>query len=123
VFIDISKLSNLPLDKQAEKWEGLAIGPQLSGGRRLILIGNDNDYSVTQTGAGEQFDVYVDFAGNFARCVLDDPTQCEVNPPASDLVIDNPVAVPANFSLLPGVLSAYRASSADLAGYSDFADH
>ena len=49
---------------------------------------------MTQTGEGEQFDVYVDFAGNFARCVLDDPTQCEVNPAANDLVIDNPVALP-----------------------------
>ena len=67
----------------------MAIGPQLSGGRRLILLGNDNDYSVTQTGAGEQFDVYVDFAGHFARCVLD-PTQCEVNPAATDIVIEQP---------------------------------
>jgi len=119
MFIDISRYSALPRDKQAEKWEGLAIGPALQGGRRLILIGNDNDYSVTQTGAGEQFDVYVDFNGNFARCVLDDPTQCEVNPPASDLVIDTPVILPAGFSLLPGVLRSYRASEADLAGYKE----
>jgi hypothetical protein len=118
-FIDITKYSNLPGDKQVEKWEGLAIGPALMSGRRLILIGNDNDYSVTQTGAGEQFDVYVDFNGSFARCVLDDPTQCEVNPPASDLVIDNPVALPAGFTLLPGVLRAYRASESDLAGYEE----
>jgi hypothetical protein len=97
----------------------MAIGPQLAGGRRLILLGNDNDYSVTQTGAGEQFDVYVDFAGHFARCVLDDPTQCEVNPAATDLVIDNPVALPDGFSLLPGVLHAYRASTTDLAGYEE----
>jgi len=117
VFIDISAHTLLPGGKQAEKWEGMAIGPQLSGGRRLILLGNDNDYSVTQTGAGEQFDVYVDFAGNFARCVLDDPTQCEVNP--ADLVIDNPVALPDGFSLLPGVLHAYRASTTDLAGYEE----
>jgi hypothetical protein len=119
VFIDISANTLLPGDKQAEKWEGMAVGPELRGGRRLILLGNDNDYSVTQTGAGEQFDVYVDFAGNFARCVLDDPTQCEVNPSADDLVIDNPVAIPRNFSLLPGVLHAYRASQADLAGYEE----
>ena len=119
VFIDISASTLLPGSKQAEKWEGMAIGPQLWGGRRLILLGNDNDYSVTQTGAGEQFDVYVDFAGNFARCVLDDPTQCEVNPAASDLVIDNPVELPDGFSLLPGVLHAYRASKADLAGYEE----
>ena len=100
----------------------MAIGPQLSGGRRLILLGNDNDYSVTQTGAGEQFDVYVDFAGHFARCVLD-PTQCEVNPAATDIVIDNPVALPEGFSLLPGVLHAYRASNTHLAGYEEPRGH
>ena len=71
VFIDIQANTLLPNGKQAEKWEGLAIGPRLLGGARLILAGNDNDYSVTQTGAGEQFDVYVDFNGNVAKCVLD----------------------------------------------------
>ena len=103
--------------RPAEKWEGLAIGPRLLGGARLILTGNDNDYSVTQTGAGEQFDVYVDFNGNFAKCVLDDPTMCEVNPAAGDTVIDNPTALPAGYQLLPGVLHAYRVSKDDLDGY------
>ena len=88
VFIDLAATTLLPNGNQAEKWEGLAIGPRLLGGGHVILAGNDNDYSVTQTGAGEQFDVYVDFAGSFARCVLDDPTRCEVNPPAADLPID-----------------------------------
>ena len=117
VFIDLAATTLLPNGNHAEKWEGLAIGPRLVGGGRVIVAGNDNDYSVTQTGSGEQFDVFVDFAGNFARCVLDDPTRCEVNPPASDLVIDTPVGVPAGFTKLPGVLHAYRASTADLAGY------
>ena len=117
VFIDLTATTLLPNLNQAEKWEGLAIGPRLLGGGYLILAGNDNDYSVTQTGAGEQFDVYVDFHGNFARCVLDDPGACEVNPPADDLTIDNPVALPPGYSLLPGVLHAYRASARDLAGY------
>jgi hypothetical protein len=107
----------LPNGKQAEKWEGLAIGPRLTNGDRLILTGNDNDYSVTQTGAGEQFDVYVDFAGNYARCVLDDPTRCEVNPATDDLVIDNPVALPTGFRLLPGTLHSYRITQADLGTY------
>ena len=88
----------LPNGEQAEKWEGLTIGPRLLGGARLILAGNDNDYSVTQTGAGEQFDVYVDFNGNFAKCVLDSTTQCEVNPPTADTVIDNPVAASGRLS-------------------------
>jgi hypothetical protein len=117
VFIDLAATTLLPNGNQAEKWEGLAIGPRLHGGGRVILAGNDNDYSVTQTGAGEQFDVYVDFAGSFARCVLDDPTRCEVDPPAADSSIDTPVALPAGYFLLPGVLHAYRASAADLAGY------
>ena len=82
-----------------------------------ILAGNDNDYSVTQTGAGEQFDVYVDFNGNVAKCVLDSTTQCEVNPPTNDTVIDNPVALPAGSQLLPGVLHAYRVPKEDLDGY------
>jgi hypothetical protein len=49
--------------------------------------------------------------------VLDDPTRCEVNPSAADLVIDTPVSLPKGFSLLPGVLHAYRASAKDLARY------
>jgi hypothetical protein len=114
-FIDIHAHTLLPNDKQAEKWEGLAIGPRLVGGDRLILAGNDNDYSVTQTGAGEQFDVYVDFDGNFALCVLDEPTQCAVNPAA--IAIGNPVPLPDGYELLPGVLHAYRASATDLADY------
>jgi hypothetical protein len=117
VFLDITANSLLPNGKQAEKWEGLGIGPAFANGDRLILTGNDNDYSVTQTGAGEQFDVYVNFAGSFARCVLDDPTQCEVDPATDDLVIDNPVALPAGYSLLPGMLHAYRVSPADLGRY------
>jgi hypothetical protein len=117
VFIDLAARSLLPNGNQAEKWEGLTIGPRLLGGGHVIVAGNDNDYSVTQTGSGEQFDVYVDFAGSVVRCVLDDPTRCEVDPPASDLVIDTPVPLPAGYTLLPGVLHAYKASARDLAGY------
>ena len=120
VFIDLSANSLLPNGQAAGKvgraWRS---GHGSWAARRLMLTGNDNDYSVTQTGAGEQFDVYVDFVGNIVRCVLDDPTQCEVNPASDDLVIDAPVTLPAGFLLLPGVLHAYRASTADLAGYKE----
>lgn len=117
VFIDLSADTQLPNGEQAEKWEGLAIGPRLLGGARLILTGNDNDYSVTQTGAGEQFDVYVDFNGNFAKCVLDDPTKCKVNPAPDDTISEALVPLPAGYQLLPGVLHAYRVPKADLDGY------
>ena len=116
-FIDISRNTLLPRENQAEKWEGLTIGPRLFGGGHVIVIGNDNDYSVTQTGSGEQFDVYVDFEGNFARCVLDDANACEVNPLPGDLVVDNPVPLPGGYVLLPGLLHAYRASARDMEGY------
>ena len=115
VFIDLQANTSLPNGKQAEKWEGLAIGPRLKGGDFMLLAGNDNDYSVTQTGAGEQFDVYVDFNGNFAKCVLDSQTQCKVNPAADDPITQNLVALPSGYQLLPGALHAFRTSA--LAGY------
>jgi hypothetical protein len=108
LIIDLAAQSVLPNGKRAEKWEGLAIGPRLAHGARLILTGNDNDYSVTQNADGVQFDVYVDFNGNSVQRDLDRPTMLNgavVGP------------VPAGFVLLPGVLHAYRASAADLAGY------
>jgi hypothetical protein len=117
VFIDLTATTLLPNANQAEKWEGLAIGPRLVGGGHVIVAGNDNDYSVTQTGVGEQFDVFVDFAGRFARCVIDDPSRCEVDPAPDDFVIDHPGTIPAGFVKLPGVLHAYKASAVDLAGY------
>lgn len=55
-----------------EKLEGLAIGPRLRDGRHLVLIGSDNDYSVTQTGEGEQFEVCVNrISGERAQVPLD----------------------------------------------------
>ncbi len=35
----------------------MTIGPQLADGSFLILIGTDNDFSVTQNASGTQFDV------------------------------------------------------------------
>ncbi len=124
VFIDLAGSTLLPNGKLAEKWEGMTIGPKLRNGGHLILTGNDNDYSVTQNAnSGEQFDVYVNFGGSFVRCVIDDPTRCEVDPAAGDLTIDNPVPLPDGYSLIPGVLHAYKASKADLAGYVEPTGH
>ncbi len=112
VFIDLAAQTLLPNGKQAEKWEGMAIGPRLWNGAHLLLFGNDNDYSVTQTGAGAQLDVYVDFNGHFAKCPLDQQTLCQLN----DLgTFSEPV--PSGHFLIPGVLHAYKASAADLDGY------
>jgi hypothetical protein len=108
VFIDLAANTLLPNGNQAEKWEGLTIGPRLRDGGYVIVAGNDNDYSVTQTGSGTQFDVYVDFLGNSVQRDIDQPTKlngAEVGP------------VPAGYTVLPGVLHAYKATAADLAEY------
>ena len=114
VFIDLAANTLLPNGNQAEKWEGLTIGPRLFGGGHVIVAGNDNDYSVTQTGSGTQFDVYVDYKGNFARCPLDATSNCEVT---IGVVTTVAPTLPTGFSLLPGMLHAYRASANDLEDY------
>jgi hypothetical protein len=118
-FIDLAANTVLPNGQQAEKWEGLTIGPKLLFGRHVIVAGNDNDYSVSQLGGSlTQYDTYVDFQGRYARCVLDTTDQCildAADPSDPPGALDEPV--PDGFRLLPGVLHAYRASKSDLAGY------
>jgi hypothetical protein len=73
-----------------EKLEGLAIGPQLLSGGRVALVGSDNDYSVTQTGAGEQFDVCVD----------------PVSQARQQVTLDT--ACPQGMALIPGYLLSFK---------------
>ncbi|MCU6454553.1 esterase-like activity of phytase family protein [Sphingomonas sp. A2-49] len=40
-----------------EKIEGFAFGPRLADGSYTLILATDNDFSVTQNGAGTQFDV------------------------------------------------------------------
>lgn len=78
-----------------EKWEGLAIGPQLDNGDYLILAGTDNDFSITQNGTGTQFDVYFDpVTANRIQCGIGETTTCQ--------------GWSADLTLIPGVLFAYR---------------
>lgn len=79
-----------------EKLEGLAIGPRLPDGRFLVLVGSDNDYSVTQTGAGEQFEVCVNRATG-AR--------------VSNVPLDG--ACPAGMQRIPGLLLAFAVDFSD----------
>jgi hypothetical protein len=100
-------------NKSPEKWEGLAIGPQLAGGEYLILAGTDNDYSVTQNGTGTQFDVYFRFSdadpyASSIQCPLGQTTGCVFTAGGA------PATVTGDYALLPGVLHAY---TANIAGY------
>jgi len=91
-FLDIAGALQAAGQTIPEKIEGLAIGPQLADGSFALLIGTDNDFSVTQTGAGVQFDV------------------CSGG---TQVAID--AGCPSGQTLLPTYLYSFNASSADLA--------
>jgi hypothetical protein len=106
--------------KVPEKWEGLTIGPQLADGGYLILAGTDNDYSVTQNEGGTQFDVYFRFSdtdpyASSIQCPVGQQTDCFFNPGGG--AGGAAATLTSEYRLLPGVLHAYKASAADLAGF------
>lgn len=95
--------------KSPEKWEGLAVGPQLADGRYLVLAGTDNDYSVTQNGSGTQFDVWFKMSASdpYAASI-----QCPIGSTLGCVFTSGGAAatLSADYTLLPGVLHAYTAS-------------
>ena len=108
IDLDVDTLAALG-NKSPEKWEGLAVGPQLGNGRYLILAGTDNDYSVTQNGSDKQFDVWFDFSladpyANSLQCPIGDIANCNLTLNGNAATWNNKLA------LLPGVLHAYTAS-------------
>jgi len=106
----IAELGNKP----PEKMEGLTVGPQLANGAYMLLVGTDNDFSVTQNAAGTQFDVYFNFG-------LGDPYANSIQCPIGTLVgcfltsnNNTAATVTSAFTLLPGSLQSY---SANINGY------
>lgn len=77
-----------------EKFEGLAVGPQLADGSYALLVGTDNDFSVTQNGDDVQFDVCTN---------------------GSQVSID--AGCPEGSTLIPSYLYSFNASSAELQGF------
>ena len=89
--------------KVPEKFEGLAVGPRLRDGRYALLLGVDNDFSVTQTGAGEQLDVFTDGTGvRYARRGRPDRSFATPDGKGKDLG-----PVPAGYGLLPSGLYSF----------------
>lgn len=111
-------------NKVPEKWEGLAVGPRLNDGSYVLLTGTDNDYSVTQNGTGQQFDVYFrmtdadPYAGSI-QCPLGLKTGCFTTADLGDGVINAMFDLPndGSYTLLPGVLHAYKVAAADLGDF------
>lgn len=113
----LNTLSELGINSP-EKWEGLAIGPQLANGKYVLLLGTDNDYSVTQNTAGTQFDVYFRFtdADPFVtsiQCPIGSTSGCFTTATAS-ATNPTPATLTSGYSLLPGVLVAF---TANITGY------
>lgn len=106
-----------------EKWEGLAIGPRLADGSYLVLAGTDNDYSITQdAGTSVQREVHfkplADGGTSRIRCDIGSFANCVSV--KSNGSVDAPLPAGFDFSgyqPIPGVLHAYKATPADLAGY------
>ena len=101
-------------NKVPEKLESLAFGPRLTDGSYFLLAGTDNDYSVTQNGAGTQFDVYFDFSladpyASSIQCPLGQTTACFLTSNGQSATLTG------SYSLLPGLLYAYKAAPSDLA--------
>lgn len=118
--LDVTTLAALG-NISPEKWEGLTIGPRLNDGGYLLLAGTDNDYSVTQNGTGVQFDVWfnindVDPYASSIQCPIGSTSGCFLTSTAQE-PIPTPASLTQDHQLLPGVLHAYKASAADLAGY------
>jgi hypothetical protein len=103
-------------NKVPEKWEGLAIGPELEDRNFVLLAGTDNDYSATQNASGVQFDVYFrvtdadPFVGSI-QCPLGAVSGCFFTTGGA------PATLTSAYQLLPGVLHAYRVSGRELGGY------
>ena len=80
-----------------EKIEGMTFGPRLADGSYTLILATDNDFSVTQNGAGTQFDVCTSGAGG---------TSSQVALGAG---------CPAGQSLIPNMLYSFRLSEAEYA--------
>ena len=120
-FLDLT-LNTLPElgNKVPEKWEGLAIGPQLKDGSYVLVTGTDNDYSVTQNASNVQFDVYVrvtdtDPYATSIFCPLGQTSGCFLHDTNGTPILD--AALTPDYKLLPGVLMAYKVPAADLGNF------
>lgn len=97
LFFDIAESLRAAGVTIPEKMEGLVIGPQLSDGSYALLVGTDNDFSVTQNDTNVQFDV------------------CTNGRQSQQVPIDS--GCPAGTSLIPAYLFSFKVSSSELGQY------
>jgi hypothetical protein len=116
IAIDANALAALG-GRIPEKWEGLTIGPRLADGQFSILVGTDNDFSITQNADGIQFDVYYS-PGTGLRIQCDIGTFDHCTSLNSDGSLGGAFTGDVTgFDLIPAVLYAYKSADGDLAGF------
>ncbi len=97
---------------------GSASGSSSPAAQYLILVGTDNDFSITQDlDSGIQFDEYFRFSGSITeRIRCDRGTFVNCTSVNSDGTLGDPFSGETDgFGLLPGLLYAYLSGSGDLA--------
>ena len=116
-----SALIDLAADKpflggrSPEKWEGLAIGPQLVDGTYMLLAGTDNDYSITQNGTALQYEVYFNAAtGERISCEIGTFSFCTSIPASGGLGSTPYTGSTDGFEAIQGILYAYKSTVGDL---------
>lgn len=123
-FVAVNKNSSALIDLAAntpflggrspEKWEGLAIGPQLVDGTYMLLAGTDNDYSITQNGTANQYEVYFNAAtGQRISCEIGTFNSCTSIPSGGGLGTAAYTGSTDGFEAIPGILYAYKSTAGD----------
>jgi hypothetical protein len=97
LFLDIAAALEANGQVIPEKIEGLAIGSKLANGGYALLLGTDNDYSVTQNSSGTQFDV------------------CTNGTTSTQVPIDS--GCPSGQNLIPTYLYSFQTTSQELKNY------
>ncbi|ACK70335.1 conserved hypothetical protein [Gloeothece citriformis PCC 7424] len=98
LFLDVASSLTAAGEIVPEKLEGLTIGPQLANGNYALLLGTDNDFSVTQDSGLTQYNV------------------CTNGTTADDSIPING-SCPTGLDLIPGYLYSYNVSATELGNY------
>ncbi|WP_013324422.1 PEP-CTERM sorting domain-containing protein [Gloeothece verrucosa] len=81
-----------------EKLEGLTIGPQLANGDYAVIVGSDNDFSVTQNSSNVQFNVCTNGTTADSKVALSSPC-------------------PTGLNLIPGYLLSFKVTQSELGNF------
>jgi hypothetical protein len=97
LYLDVQAALQAAGLNSVEKLEGLTFGPRLADGSLSLYIVSDNDFSVTQSGSGQQFDVCAQ-AG------------------VASVTVPIGIACPTGYGLIPTTIYAFKVSGPEAVG-------